>query len=104
MLDDIDNLTRQIVSLYSPQKILLFGSQAKGAATEKSDIDLCIVMEITDETSVKRRKLLAEMYLVLETDIPVDILLYTPPEWEQCISDRSSMAYKINAEGVRLYG
>lgn len=94
-----DELTKQIINTYRPEKILLFGSQAKGIATEKSDIDLCIVVD-TDN----KRQLLSEMYYTIETDKPVDILLYTTSEWQQCIKEKTSFAYKINTEGVKLYG
>jgi len=101
-MTDFKNITRQIVDLYSPQKILLFGSQAKGTATERSDIDLCIIME-TQRTK-ERRRLLADMYCDIESLVPIDILLYTPDEWEQCVKDKCTFAYKINKEGITLYG
>ena len=30
---------------FKPKKIILFGSQAKGTATEKSDLDVCVVID-----------------------------------------------------------
>lgn len=95
----LENLTNQIVSLYSPQQVLLFGSQAKGTTHKSSDIDLCVIM-----STHNKRKLLTDMYFSIETEKPIDILVYTPSEWQQCILDKTSFAYKINTEGVRLYG
>ena len=43
LINEINLIKEQIVSYYAPSKIILFGSQAKGTATKKSDIDLCIV-------------------------------------------------------------
>ena len=40
----IEELTRQIVELAHPVKVLLFGSAARGEATADSDIDLLVVM------------------------------------------------------------
>lgn len=94
-----DELTKQITDTYRPEKILLFGSQAKGSANNKSDIDICIVID-TDN----KRQLLSSMYYSLEVDKPIDILLYTKYEWQECIKDKTSFAYKINLEGVKLYG
>ncbi|MCK9479782.1 MAG: nucleotidyltransferase domain-containing protein [Firmicutes bacterium] len=95
----LEHITKQIISSYSPEKILLFGSQAKGISSPHSDIDLCVVA-----TTSNKRKLLTEMYYSIESEKPIDILLYTPQEWDECIADKTSFAYKINHEGVRLYG
>lgn len=95
----VDNIVNQIVEKFSPQQVVLFGSQAKGTATDKSDIDICVVIE-TDN----KRKLLADMYYSIDSEIPFDLLVYTPCEWEQCIKDKSSFAYKLKMEGAVLYG
>ena len=42
-MEKLDAIREQVIQLCDPQKILLFGSQAKGTATAKSDIDLCII-------------------------------------------------------------
>lgn len=95
----IEELQSQIIAMCNPLAVFLFGSQAKGTATERSDIDLCIIAESTN-----KRRLLADLYYSVETSIPVDFILYTPSEWANCISDPHSFAYKINSEGVKLYG
>lgn len=43
---EIESVRDQIITLYSPSKIILFGSRVKGTARSKSDIDLCL-MSIT---------------------------------------------------------
>lgn len=97
--NEIDTIKEQIVSLYTPSKIVLFGSQAKGTATKRSDIDLCIVKDTENKSD-----LLTDMYLNIESSKPFDLLLYTDTEWEDCIMDPSSFAYLINKRGIVLYG
>lgn len=97
--NEINTIKEQIVSQYAPSKIVLFGSQAKGTATKKSDIDLCIVKD-TDN----KRNLLTDMYLNVESSKPFDLLLYTESEWNECINDTSSLAYLINKSGTVIYG
>lgn len=92
-------VSKQIIDIYSPEKVVLFGSNAKGTAKYKSDIDLCVIVSTSN-----KRELLADMYYSIDSEKPLDILLYTPEEWEQCIYDSTSFAYKINREGVVLYG
>ena len=97
--EQIEKLKRQIIKNYSPSKIILFGSCAKGMYTKKSDIDLCIVKDTNDI-----RKLRTDMQLNLEYDIPLDIIIYTTKTWEKYSQDPSSFAYLINKKGVVLYG
>lgn len=93
------SLQHQIVKICAPKKIILFGSQAKGTATERSDIDLCIVAE-----TANKRKLLTDLYCDTDSEKPIDFLLYTPEEWDKNVNDIQSFAYKLNREGVLLYG
>lgn len=96
---EIDFIKNQIISSYTPAKIILFGSHAKGTATAKSDIDLCIVKDTEN-----KRELLPNMYLNIESKKPFDLLLYTEAEWNECINDTSSFAYLINKKGIVIYG
>ena len=98
-MENLNAIREQVVRLCDPQKILLFGSQAKGTATEKSDIDLCVIA-----ATENKRSLLTDLYCDTQSDIPIDFLLYTPEEWERCVADSQSFAHKLNREGVVLYG
>ena len=75
-----EKMTKQIVDMFVPYKILLFGSQAKGATNPHSDIDLCIIADTEN-----KRKTLTDMYYNIDSEKPVDILLYTPSEWESSL-------------------
>lgn len=99
LIKEINLIKEQIVFRYSPSKIIVFGSQAKGTATKKSDIDLCIVKD-TDN----KRELLTDIYLNIESSKPFDLLLYTEAEWDQCVNDTTSFAYLINKKGTVIYG
>lgn len=93
-----DELVKQIAA-YSPSRIILFGSQAKGTATERSDIDICVII-----STGNKRRLAAELQALIDCDMPVDILIYTPEEWEECRADATSFAHVIDKEGTVLYG
>ncbi|NMB95208.1 MAG: nucleotidyltransferase domain-containing protein [Clostridiaceae bacterium] len=99
LINEINLIKEQIVSYYAPSKIILFGSQARGTATKKSDIDLCIV-----KNTENKRELLTDMYLNIESSKPFDLLLYTEAEWKQCVNDTTSFAYLINKKGIVIYG
>lgn len=95
---ELQKITQQFINLYTPYKLLLFGSQAKSTAKPNSDIDICVIKETTN-----KRELLSDMYMNIESNMPFDLLLYTPDEWAECITDATSFAYVINKEGVVLY-
>lgn len=98
-MNDIDNIRDQLVTLFQPTQVILFGSHAKGTAHKQSDVDLCVVTDTPN-----KRKTLTEMYYAIDAVTPIDFILYTPDEWRECLNDKGSFAHKINAEGVRLYG
>lgn len=98
-MESLQNIQEQIIRICAPQKILLFGSQARGTATQKSDIDLCIIAPTQD-----KRALLTDLYCDTESDTPIDLLLYTPEEWARSVADSQSFAHKLSREGVVLYG
>jgi predicted nucleotidyltransferase len=73
---NIDQIVAAIVRDYGPvEKILLFGSQARGDADEHSDLDL-IIIKNTEKRFVQR--------LVEVPFLPVhaDVFVYTPEEFE----------------------
>lgn len=96
---EIESLKQQIIERYQPRKIVLFGSCAKGIIRRSSDIDLCVIVDTDD-----RRKLLMKMNMELESEIPFDIVLYTPHSWAENVRIRGSFANLIETKGAVLYG
>jgi len=98
-IKEINTIKEQIINKYSPRKIILFGSQAKGTAGNKSDIDLCIIKDTEN-----KRDLTTDIYLNVESTKPFDLIIYTESEWNECIEDRTSFAHLIHNKGVEIYG
>lgn len=99
MRAEAERLAAQIVALCHPQKIILFGSAASGVIHRSSDIDLCIITEYSD-----KRALLTSLYTQLESKVGVDLVLYTPEDWEKNHQDTASFAHLIHSKGKLLYG
>jgi predicted nucleotidyltransferase len=77
----IDRMARRIVREVDPQRILLFGSWARGDANEHSDIDLLIVEREPFGIERSRRQEAARIWRCLfEFRIPTDILVYSASE------------------------
>ena len=84
---------------YGPEKIILFGSVARGDADEYSDIDLIIVKK-TETRFIQRQ---VDATNLVPRDISVDIFVYTPEEFQKMIEDNSPFIERALAEGITLY-
>jgi len=75
--DLIRDVVRRIVEAAQPDKIILFGSRARGDARPDSDIDILVIQDST-EPGYRRD---AALYLALAgLNAPVDVITYTPEE------------------------
>ena len=74
---EVKRLTLKIQKEYKPDKIIIFGSFASGKITQDSDVDFFIIKK----TAKLRRERNREVSrLLIDRQIPVDILVYTPSE------------------------
>jgi predicted nucleotidyltransferase len=83
---------------FNPEKIILFGSMARDDHDQASDIDLIIVYG-TDKRFLDR---LEELYGSWKIPKAVDILAYTPSEFEAMAAE-SAFMQKILSEGCIIY-
>ena len=99
----IDKIVALITSRYSPQKIILFGSYARGDNTEKSDIDILIVIKNLEN----ERQVTGALYKALlheDISIPVDFLAIDYDKYNE-LKNKIGYIYKtIDMEGKILYG
>ena len=95
------NIEKVISSLrsYDPQKIILFGSQARGDDDKYSDLDLVVVKE-TDERFLDR---LETVYDLVQPDFALDVLVYTPQELTDMCDRGNAFIEDVLKEGVVLY-
>ena len=70
----------RLVEGFAPERIILFGSQARETADARSDVDILVICSFTG----KRRHLMVEMDRALDgVDCAFDILILTPEEYER---------------------
>lgn len=73
----IDEMVRRIVEGFDPDRIILFGSHARGAGRPDSDVDLMVIMPVKGS----RRRLATEIDLSLVgVDLPADVIVLTPEQ------------------------
>jgi predicted nucleotidyltransferase len=91
-----------IIKNINPEKIYLFGSYAAGSSDEQSDIDLLIIAPSHDrplERRLKLRKMLAEY----DRKYGLDLLIYTPDEFEMLANEPSSFICSAVKQGIKIY-
>ena len=79
---EIDQVVKELVS-YGPEKIILFGSAARGDMDEYSDLDVLVVKRT--EVRFLERLVEAASYITLRRH--VDVFVYTPEEFRDMVED-----------------
>ena len=75
----IQEMVDRIVKQFDPEKIILFGSHARGDAGPDSDVDLLVVMPVAGS---KRDKMVEIGVALHDIPLPKDIIVTTPEDFE----------------------
>jgi len=90
----------RLVDGFAPSRIILFGSQARGTADDRSDVDILVVCSFEG----KRRHLMLEMDRALRgLGLARDIMVLTPEEFERDRHIPGTIARPAWREGKVLY-
>jgi len=96
----IREMVKRIVKQFDPEKIILFGSQARGDAGPDSDVDLLVVMEVEGS---KREKRLEIRLALHDIDVSKDVIVTTPEDFEWRSKHVGTIEYPAVKEGKVLY-
>lgn len=96
----VDTMVELIAGAFEPERIILFGSRARGGAHPESDVDLLVVMpDGIDETGTT-----VAMYALLHAmSLPKDIVVSTPSEIARRGHIQGNVLYEGLRRGVVLY-
>jgi len=97
---EIREMVKRIVKQFHPDKIILFGSHARGDAGPDSDVDLLVVMPV-DES--RRQKQLEVRLALHDIPVPKDIIVTTPADFESRRRLAGTIEYPAAREGKVLY-
>lgn len=75
----IQQMVELIAAKFQPEKIILFGSHARGDGTANSDVDLLIVMPVEGSKRAKQLEIRAAVH---DVRVPKDILVSRPEEFQ----------------------
>jgi len=95
----IRELSNRIAREFKPQRIILFGSYARGKPTPDSDVDLLVILPFRGHPAHKA----AEIAIRVDPHFPVDIMARTPGELRKRLALNDFFMREIVEEGRVLY-
>ena len=96
----IDRMTRRVVRRFRPERIILFGSCARGDAGPDSDVDLLVVMPVEGS---KREKQIEIRLALHDLKVPTDVIVSTPEEFAWRKDIVGTIEYPAAHDGRVLY-
>ena len=96
----LEQVTRTIVERFHPERIVLFGSHARGDAGSDSDLDLFIEMQTSRRPPERAIEVSAAFGL---RPWPLDVVVYTPEEVQRLRGVSGTLLSVIEKEGKVLY-
>ena len=96
----VDRAVQAIVRAYRPQRIVVFGSFARGDTHELSDLDLIVVKE-TEERFFDRIGRVRDA--CADAGVDVQPFVYTPAELRDLLANGSAFLETALAEGFVAY-
>ena len=95
-----NRILERLIRAFAPERIVLFGSYAKGTAHSGSDIDILIVADLQGDPVAHLRR---ARQLVADIFPPVDITFCTPEELRAADRASSPFLLSIIGKGLTLY-
>ncbi|HUS60227.1 MAG TPA: nucleotidyltransferase domain-containing protein [Nevskiaceae bacterium] len=95
----LQQVVEEIRKKYKPEKIILFGSAARGKTRKWSDADLVVIKK----TKKRFYDRIEEVSLLVEHNIPLDFLVYTPKEFREMAGWNYFVQKEILKKGKILY-
>lgn len=98
--EKLQEIVQRVVEAVDPDKIILFGSRARGDVHAQSDVDLLIVKD----SQVSRYQRVGDLYVSLYgIGVPTDIIWYTPDEVQHWAEAKNHVVARALREGRVLY-
>ena len=83
------------------EKIILFGSKARGDAQQDSDIDILVVVK-DGGRELKNKITDIAFDIILKYNVDIEPAVFNSEEWTRLVEMPTSFAYCVLSEGVEL--
>jgi predicted nucleotidyltransferase len=98
--EEIKNIVDQLIRVYKPERIILFGSLVDGKIWEGTDIDLFIIKKDIPNLGVDR---IRQLDGLIKYGLATDFIVYKPEEVEKRLKLGDPFIKSIISEGKVLY-
>ena len=98
--ETIKRLTELLIEAAKPQRIIMFGSQARGEAGEASDLDVMVVEEGVADRAAEMVRL---NRLLRPLGIPVDLLVVSSEKFNYWCDTPGNVYFEAATDGKVLY-
>ncbi len=95
--------TDRLVEEFRPQRVILFGSQARGTADARSDVDLLVICPVPPKPGSRRAMMVAMDRALRGLEIATDFIILSPEEFERDRQIPGTVARPAWQEGKVLY-
>lgn len=96
----IDRMVKRIVKKFHPERVILFGSHARGDAGPDSDVDLLIVMEFEGTACDKQLEIRQALHDIL---VPKDVIVTSPGDFAWRKDVIGTIEWPAAREGKVMY-
>jgi len=86
-----------VTEALEPERVYLYNKRENHQG-EVTAFKLCIIADTPDKSAAER-----DIYIGFDSEVPFDVLIYTPDEWEQVKNQEASFAGKIIETGMIVY-
>ena len=96
----LEEITRRILAVSNPERIILFGSKARGDVGPDSDLDLLVIKDEVDSTRAEA----ARIYQTLaDLSVPIDVVVVRKAYVERYSDLVGTVVRQALREGQVLY-
>src|SRR3989304_5732001 len=96
---EIQDLGEQIARGFHPKQVILFGSHARGTASEYSDVDLLVILPFEGKGFLKSLEILNH----LDSRLPIDLLARRPDDVQRRYAEGDPLIREALNHGKVLY-
>ncbi len=96
---EIRFICEEIKKLFDVESIIVFGVKRSENDNSVTDLDICVVANTDDKNAWIKKA-----YIEIDSEIPFDLFLYTPKEWEALNQQSESFASRITRKGCVYFG
>ena len=98
----IEEVKKRLITVYQPEMIYLFGSYARGTATDDSDLDLMVIVRDSNERPIRREQ--RAQRCLGRLLVSADVLVRTRKEVQRVQNVPGSLTGDVIRNGRKLYG